>query len=57
MDLVIYLVIALYYLISQKEDRKEVVEVIDRETRQNPNFYRDKDAFMKYVHILVYKDV
>lgn len=57
MDLVIYVIIALYYLVMQKEDRVEIVEVLERETKQNPMFYRDEDAFMKYVHILVDKDV
>lgn len=50
MDLVCYFIFALVCMGRTMQSKKSEVEIVDRETKQNPNFYRDEDAFMEYPH-------
>lgn len=53
MDLICFSVVALVYLLSVKDTIvKEEKEELSLEVKMNPHFYRDKEAFTKYIQAI-----
>lgn len=48
--IIVLLALVLCFVNGIEPEQEEVIEL--RETRLNPNFYRDENAFMEVAHVL-----